>query len=166
MVPTNSTVRDVLRRDDENDWFTLELIRIIVSLAALWHDFGKATKAFQKKLFELALKADALRHEWVSLRLFQAFVEGMGGTDEAWLNRLADLEENPLTSKEEKAWMDALQKDGVSSCSDVFKKLPPVARVVGWLILSHHRLPVPEKELELYTAESRLRRLPELINQN
>ena len=41
VVPTNSTERDVLRRKDENDWHTISDIKILSSISALFHDFGK-----------------------------------------------------------------------------------------------------------------------------
>ena len=49
-VPTDTTVRNVLRREDENDWHTAEDIRLLAQLAALMHDMGKASVAFQERL--------------------------------------------------------------------------------------------------------------------
>ncbi|MDD2885724.1 MAG: HD domain-containing protein, partial [Dechloromonas sp.] len=65
-VPTNITRRDILRSQDENDWHSAETIRLLASLAALFHDFGKASAAFQAKLKSSKPLADAYRHEWVS----------------------------------------------------------------------------------------------------
>jgi CRISPR-associated endonuclease/helicase Cas3 len=45
-VPTNVTGRDILRSGDENTWQTAEDIRVLAGIAALFHDFGKANKAF------------------------------------------------------------------------------------------------------------------------
>ena len=87
-VPTNTTSRDILRRDDENDWHTGEDIRLLAQMAALLHDLGKASAAFQAKLKLHRAVADAYRHEWVSLRLFEAFV-GPAASDAEWLQRLA-----------------------------------------------------------------------------
>ena len=42
-VPTNTTVRNVLRTEDENAWHHLPLITALSALAALLHDLGKAT---------------------------------------------------------------------------------------------------------------------------
>ena len=138
-VPTNITRRDILRSHDENDWHSAETIRLLASLAALFHDFGKASAAFQAKLKSTKPLADAYRHEWVSLRLFEAFVAGEN--DESWLARLAQLPES--------ASNDCLQRlvaDGHSQARTFspFKKLGPLAQIVGWLIVSHHRLPTPE----------------------
>lgn len=49
-VPTNRTRRNVLRRNDENDWHTGEDIKLLAQLAALLHDLGKASVAFQARL--------------------------------------------------------------------------------------------------------------------
>ncbi|MBB3190926.1 CRISPR-associated endonuclease/helicase Cas3 [Halomonas cerina] len=75
------------------------------------------------------------RHEWVSLRLFEAFV---GNDDDAgWLTRMTwvDGSESP--------WLTCLQRDGLDSTRPYpLRHLPPVAQAVAWLILTHHRLPV------------------------
>ena len=49
-VPTNTTQRNILRSDDENRWHTAEDIAILSTIAALFHDFGKANVLFQEKL--------------------------------------------------------------------------------------------------------------------
>ena len=157
-TPTNMTRRDVLRGDDENDWHAAEDIRLLARLAALFHDFGKANAAFQKKLRSTVPVADAFRHEWVSLRLFEAFVRQCGNRDEAWLAQLVALptlaDAYPLTS---------LNIDGNATPGNPLKDLAPLAQVVGWLIVSHHRLPLtPDDSLR----ESQLNRLPELIAHN
>ena len=40
-VPTNRTRRDILRKEDENDWHSAEDIRLLTVMAALFHDIGK-----------------------------------------------------------------------------------------------------------------------------
>lgn len=141
-TPTNTTSRDILRANDENDWHSAEAIRLLASIAALFHDFGKASAAFQAKLKPGKSKkplADAHRHEWVSLRLFEAFVAGEG--DEAWLARLAYLPANTVEDCLAKLIRDGLDTGRVYS---PFSKLQGLAQIVGWLIVSHHRLPTPE----------------------
>lgn len=139
-VPTNSTARNVLRSESENDWHNLPLIRLLAQLAALMHDLGKSIVAFQSMLEGKQDGRNLYRHEWVSLRLFQAFV----GDDEdaTWLARLADPE-----SWNETDWLGAGRfiKDGIdarAADNQPFRHLPPLARAVGWLIVTHHRLPV------------------------
>ena len=154
-VPTNMTARAVLP-DEDDDWRTGEGCRLLAALAALWHDVGKINKAFQKKLRGGGTTADAFRHEWLSLRLFQAFV-GAEKDDRLWLERLAALgrEEKGL-SRLARDWLKALCRDaddgmagsgGKSAtppCPPAFATLPPLARVIAWLVLGHHRLPVKQ----------------------
>ena len=142
-VPTNNTQRDVLRQQDENDWHRMDVIRFLTAMAALFHDLGKANRAFQSKLTSKKPIADALRHEWVSLRLFEAFV-GQDG-DRVWLERLAKLPETP-----DEGWLGRLKTDGVGKPESYpLKTLSPLAQVVGWLIVVHHRLPCRPRGSEL-----------------
>ena len=138
-TPTNTTSRDILRANDENDWHSAEVIRLLASIAALFHDFGKASEAFQNKLKSSQPLADAYRHEWVSLRLFEAFVNGDSDAD--WLTRLADLPDGADKEVEARLLKDGLSTSGIKT---PFATLPPLAQVVGWLIISHHRMPTPE----------------------
>lgn len=142
-VPTNETQRDVLRSDDENDWHSGDLIRLLAALAALFHDFGKASDTFQNKLAGNARLADVFRHEWVSLRLFEAFVRAAGaGDDRGWLQALA-----ALTQDSAPGWLQGIVKDTPERCAAApLRGLPPLARIVGWLIVSHHRLPTQPRE--------------------
>ena len=139
-VPTNTTTRNILRHEDENDWHTGEDIHLLTALSALLHDLGKACRAFQMRLEGKLDERNQYRHEWVSLRLFEAFV----GTDDdaKWLARLA-----APTSQDDKTWLDPdrLQRDGLDAeVSRPFASLShaPLAQAVGWLVVTHHRLPV------------------------
>jgi CRISPR-associated endonuclease/helicase Cas3 len=140
-VPTDTTRRNILRSEDENDWHSAETIRLLASIAALFHDFGKACAAFQAKLKPGKSKiplADAYRHEWISLRLFEAFVAGE--SDESWLEHLAQL---PASASDD--CLARLIRDGLDTrIVSPFSKLQDLAQIVGWLIVSHHRLPTPE----------------------
>ncbi len=140
-VPTNSTRRDVLRKDDENDWHSAEDLHLLSTLAALLHDLGKASLAFQNRLKPGApMERNLYRHEWTSLRLFQAFVGN--DDDPTWLARLA----NP-SEQDDASWLSRLQRDGLDpDCDKPFRHLPPLAAALAWLVLTHHRLPLMPSE--------------------
>ena len=144
-TPTNTTVRDLVRSRDENDWHHGEVIRLLAAMAALFHDFGKANAVFQQKLKKASNSQDAYRHEWVSLRLFAALV-GDAKDDRLWLQQLAD-KQSDLSD-----WQSRLQRDGIddSLIGAPLQNLPPLARTLGWLIVTHHRLPVPESKGALH----------------
>ncbi|MBR9924621.1 MAG: type I-F CRISPR-associated helicase Cas3 [Gammaproteobacteria bacterium] len=136
-TPTNTTRRNILRSEDENDWHSGQLIHLLASMAALFHDLGKATEAFQLRLVGKLEGRNRYRHEWVSLRLLEAFVGD--DDDESWLARL----QNP-TASDDDLWLGQLKRDGwdgVREEPSPFLHLPPIAKAIGWLIVSHHRLP-------------------------
>lgn len=148
-VPTNATNQDILRSKDENSWHTVEDIALITAIAGLFHDFGKANDLFQKKLLpDSGITKEPFRHEWVSIRLFQAFVSGL--SDSEWLLRLAQV-----SPADEALVLSKLIQDGPSHSPNPFASLPKLAQVVSWLILSHHRLPQWSKKSK--SPEPRIR---------
>lgn len=137
-VPTNTSGRDVVRSKDENSWHTIEVIALLAGVAGLFHDFGKCNRLFQDKLKPGSeRRTEPYRHEWVSLRLFQAFVDGR--EDFLWMSELANI-----SPDREASLLLALQryqdKTGQMGANP-FVNLPVLAQVIGWLIVSHHRLP-------------------------
>ena len=136
-VPTNSTRRNVLREQDQNNWHSGELIRLLVDMAGLMHDLGKATQAFQARLSGNFRGRNLIRHEWVSLRLLEAFVGDDGDT--TWLTRLSE----PSTTDDD-MWLARLYKDSPEFPNpSPFARMSsaPLAQALGWLVVSHHRLP-------------------------
>lgn len=134
VVPTNATERDILKAQDENPWHSIESVSVLAAIAGLFHDFGKANVLFQQGLRGEGKAWQPYRHEWVSLRLFQAFVDDRD--DQRWLTALGQID-----IADEAVLLQKLQKDGIEPFSNPFKTLPPLATTVAWLIVSHHRLP-------------------------
>ncbi|MFJ5453189.1 type I-F CRISPR-associated helicase Cas3f [Pectobacterium jejuense] len=141
-VPTNTTSRDILRSKDENPWHSAEVFSLLAAISGLFHDVGKANALFQAGLQSQAKRGQPYRHEWVSLRLFQAFVGEQD--DKGWLTALSTM-----TPEAETTLLAALQRDNQTPSSSPFRTLPPLAQVIAWLIVSHHRLPVFNKSTEL-----------------
>lgn len=137
IIPVHYTRKNIVNTHWENDWHYLPLIKCLAALASLFHDFGKASRYFQEKLKPESKNklGDPLRHEWVSALLFHAFVKK--GTDDVkkdtddaqWLDRLiqGDLDEMVLAQN--------LPKKPLCN-------LPPLAGLLAWLIVSHHKLPI------------------------
>lgn len=136
IVPVNYTGGALVQFMDKEKWQSLTLMKNAVAIAALFHDFGKANILFQQKLRgDGKNKYEPVRHEWVSLRVFQAFVGDK--TDEQWLIALTEIDKNHT---------DDIYQDGISAGpNNPLVNLPPFAQLVGWLVLSHHKLPfVPD----------------------
>jgi CRISPR-associated endonuclease/helicase Cas3 len=141
-VPVNSTHNNRYTGEEESRWLNAHSIQIISVLAALLHDIGKATVGFQGKLKPGKKQGDPYRHEWISLRLFQAMIRGCKD-DESWLNRLIDFQGFINANPD---WLEALFNDRTRKKSEApsLEKLPPLAQLIAWLIVSHHRLPTYE----------------------
>ncbi|TCV91567.1 type I-F CRISPR-associated helicase Cas3f [Biostraticola tofi] len=140
-IPTNITGRDILRAKDENPWRSTETFSLLAAIAGLFHDVGKSNAMFQAGLSGKGLRSQPYRHEWVSLRLFQAFVSSHD--DKTWLTLLSTI-----TPGAEKTLLTNLEQDNRSTGDSPFRTLSPLAQVVAWLIVSHHRLPVFNPSLE------------------
>ena len=134
-VPTNRTTQTSLVNKEEHRWQCAESIALLAAIAGLFHDFGKAGRSFQQSLTKKSARSyQPYRHEWISLRLFQAFVGKQ--SDDVWLEKLGEL-----TADDETAILERLQKDTPHFSNSPFSSLQPLAKTVGWLILSHHRMP-------------------------
>ncbi len=132
IVAVNSTKKNLLNSEIENDWKYLPLIKSLAGLSALLHDWGKASQLFQEKLkpnSKNKFKGDPLRHEWISVLLLNALVSNKA--DEAWLNELITAGANESQLKK------AVKKENLKPLDE----LPNAAKLLAWLIVSHHRLP-------------------------
>ena len=141
-VAVNRTRRVLTGSEWETGWVMATSIQILATIAALLHDLGKATTGFQKKLTTRGpMQADPYRHEWISLRLFEAMIAGC--TDDCqWLTRLADFADY---TQQNQNWLSNLHNDSVSKSTGL-AHLPPLARIIAWLIVTHHRLPFDETD--------------------
>ena len=142
-VPTKRTRSDILRKGDEHTWAYGKSIQIVATLAALLHDLGKATLGFQNKL-ELTLKnrrseADPYRHEWLSLQLFVMMVSDCN-TNEEVLERLEHFRDYQTKNPNWYQPLHAQKRDQIP-----LGKRPALVQLLGWLIVTHHRMPFLEE---------------------
>ena len=139
IVPVNSTQKTIWHTDMNANWTTLQLIKSLVALAALFHDWGKASEYFQNKLKRNKITGDPLRHEWISTIFLNVYVHGE--PDKLWLTRLA---EGKIDEEDLKQLICDTHQQQKHKIKPLYK-LPPAASMLAWLIVSHHRLPVVDE---------------------
>ncbi len=159
VVAVNWTEKSLFNNEFENDWLYLPVIKALAGMAALLHDWGKASQLFQNKLDpnnKTKHKGDPIRHEWISVILLRALIQSSADktSDEQWLLHIINngIDENIFIGNE------LMQFD------QPFSDLPDAAILLSWLIVSHHRLPLPKStDLCNQQRESRHLCLQELL---
>lgn len=177
IVPVNST--NISSQIIETFNLNAQIIALLASIAGLFHDVGKAMNLFQEKLKRNVEATpfrekrlhneegaggknyEPYRHEWVSLRIFQAFVNTQ--SDKEWLQALENIDNN---AEKEMILTLASLRDGIDhNIPNPFKVLPPVAKLVAWLIVSHHKLPQYPKPQDADNPPS-FENMNEWVNEN
>jgi len=102
-------------------------------MAALLHDWGKASLLFQQKLapeIKTVFKGDPIRHEWISCILFKQFVSSTANKNTELIND--GINEHTFLTEQ------------LVNIENPLEELPSSASLIAWLIVSHHRLPLPQ----------------------
>ena len=140
-VPVNSTGRKILRHYKETGWNFMPLVQALTAVAALMHDLGKASAYFQEKLRSSSCSADPFRHEFISALLIQGMSRYYAEENlDIWTEFASD--NMPRIA------------DFICYCREPEKEIKPQYRpfkkqssivlcCIIWLVLSHHRLPLP-----------------------
>ena len=120
LVPVNTTRKNILHNEWEGGWPYLSLLKAVVAVAALFHDWGKSSDHFQKKLRSSSLEKDPYRHEWVYCQLLAAVADISGDTqdDDAWMHLSLEGMLKKTTLKNE------MKKH--SDQADALPKMPPI----------------------------------------
>lgn len=121
-------------RPKDFDWLSL-----VVELAGLWHDVGKANADFQAKLNEGAMRADPVRHEILSCLVFLKLARAIDGKSPG------DLSNEDIRA----AFEAAMAEPFAFGAQDEHIDIAPADlsfpwRLVSWLVATHHRLPASD----------------------
>ena len=101
----------------------VRLACLLAECAGLIHDFGKYGRIFQKKLESPTPLADPIRHEWISLQVLLALLDGKSW-EEGW------NQAKPLRMAQYLPHAHGIEGG-----------LKTVEAVLAFLVMSHHRLP-------------------------
>jgi CRISPR-associated endonuclease/helicase Cas3 len=145
----------------------------LLRLSALFHDLGKASKAFQNKLSRGG-GAEQLRHDLLSM-LMVAQSLGRPASDKVWLEELVASPEAACRCADgskllqEDDWLALIRRvlagqgDAVLATREELKlrlRETPMLASLLWLVLTHHRLPGGTNSGEQLDAQHHLNGIP------
>lgn len=141
----------------------LDLVETISSIASLMHDIGKSIAQFQERLSAsrntVRYGKNHIRHEWVSLRIFEAFVEYSRNENISWL----ELFKSNIWNYNDISALVKTDGLGTKRYKSPFVELMneyhhPMTWVIGWLILTHHRMITPSSDENFTSIDNRLKK--------
>lgn len=126
-----------------------------LTIAAWFHDLGKYCSYFQQQLRGKDVKGSPIRHELLSYRIFRAMVrlsddqtkkQGAKPSDASWLTDFAENTQQLMADTIKGHCLPGgdfsdHQEARLSGFMNKEMRRRPLLFTVGWLILSHHRLP-------------------------
>jgi CRISPR-associated endonuclease/helicase Cas3 len=123
-----------------------KLLNLIVQLAALLHDVGKATVAFQKKL-EGKYSAEHYRHDLMGYVMLESRSNGFD-SDATCLTALAEAPRTFLNWQNNERLSNPAATQIAGSIVMQSYTNRPIWFSVLWLVLTHHRLPAGNNSLD------------------
>ena len=144
IVPVNSTNRKILRHYKETGWPFMPLVQALTAVAALMHDLGKASEYFQEKLRKSSCTADPFRHELISALIIQGMYHYY---EEQKLNIWTELASGEIPPVTDFMRYCRVPEKETHTYYKLFKGQSSIILCcILWLVLSHHRLPLPVNE--------------------
>lgn len=131
------------------------MLHLVVQLAALLHDIGKATVAFQSKL-RGQYHAEYFRHDLMGYFMLASVTKNFS-TDQEWLGELSnsarqmlDWPVEAIVASPVGMTLDRIAtKDKISNTPLLFSLL--------WLVLTHHRLPHGKVNIDFSSHQNTLK---------
>lgn len=139
---------------------TQKILRLILRMAALFHDIGKASVQFQRKLRGSSKHAERIRHELLSYLILEKWYDDLADPL-SWLEALKNSEK-PLSSGVDKnhqaninpRLIEVFESNEINEMPSTHEALnaltkrakdnplsnDPIFGAVSWLVLTHHKM--------------------------
>jgi CRISPR-associated endonuclease/helicase Cas3 len=116
-----------------------KVMHLVVQLAALLHDIGKATQAFQSKL-RGEYYAEYYRHDLMSFFMLKDRTVKYGD-DQSWLSDFVDNPSNVFNWNQQNLLVNDPEPSLSGARLHELTRNTPILFTLLWLVLTHHRLP-------------------------